>query len=149
MDCGSDIKQFTRLWIYSHHIYSKIKRRDIFEWALELGLHGFSMPGKPGIICVEGESCQVDDFWTRLRHLNWKRIVIKEQETMEVQGREIPSLCRFSKFQELELDVHGGKGRSYHMDLGKFCDFLQEHESAYMFPVYFGVEGKSVVDSLD
>ena len=41
-------KSFMRLWIYSHHIYSKFKRRDIVDWATELGLHGFSMPGKPG-----------------------------------------------------------------------------------------------------
>ena len=39
---------FTRLWIYSHHIYSKFKRRDIVDWAGELKLKGFSMPGKPG-----------------------------------------------------------------------------------------------------
>ena len=41
-------RSFMRLWIYSHHIYSKFKRRDIVDWASELGLHGFSMPGKPG-----------------------------------------------------------------------------------------------------
>jgi len=46
---------FTRMWLYSHHIYSKYKRKDILNWATELKLHGFSMCGKPGIICLEGE----------------------------------------------------------------------------------------------
>ncbi|OWK00555.1 hypothetical protein Celaphus_00019455 [Cervus elaphus hippelaphus] len=39
----------TRLWIYSHHIYNKYKRKNILEWAKELSLSGFSMPGKPGV----------------------------------------------------------------------------------------------------
>ncbi|XP_076468323.1 RWD domain-containing protein 2A-like [Babylonia areolata] len=144
----SDKKEesFTRLWIYSHHIYSKFKRQDILDWATELGLKGFSMPGKPGVICVEGCTEDVDEFWYRIRRLNWKRLMIKEQEVKEVQGQKIAELCRFSKFQELELEVVGGKGRSYHMDLGKFYEFLHEHDSAYIFPMYFGVEGKNVGD---
>lgn len=137
---------FTRLWIYSHHIYSKFKRRDIFDWASELRLHGFGMPGKPGIICVEGGTQQVDEFWYRVRRLNWKRIVIKEQEVIELEGREVESLFKFDKFQELELEVQGGKGRSYHMNLGQFYEFLQKHDAASIFPMYFGVEGKTVGD---
>ena len=50
-------KSFMRLWIYSHHIYSKFKRRDIVDWAMELGLHGFSMPGKPGWVWERGSVC--------------------------------------------------------------------------------------------
>ncbi|KAK7097059.1 RWD domain-containing protein 2B-like [Littorina saxatilis] len=134
---------FTRLWIYSHHIYSKFKRRDIVDWASELGLNGFSMPGKPGIICVEGATEGVDEFWYRIRRLNWKRIMIKEQEVMELDGKKPSVLCKFLKFQELELEVQGGKGRNYHMNLGKFKEFLEEHDSGYMFLMYFGIEGKS------
>lgn len=134
---------FTRLWIYSHHIYSKFKRRDIFEWASELGLCGFSMPGKPGIVCVEGATQQVDEFWYRVRRLNWKRIMIKEQEVIQLERREVSSLCKFGKFQELELEVQGGKGRNYHMDLGQFYEYLQKHDSGDMFAMYFGVEGKA------
>ena len=43
---------FNRLWIYSHHIYSVNKRKNIIQWAKDLELSGFCMPGKPGIICV-------------------------------------------------------------------------------------------------
>ncbi len=56
---------FTRLWIYSHHIYNKIKRKNILEWARELNLSGFSMPGKPGIVCVEGLQSACNEFWAR------------------------------------------------------------------------------------
>lgn len=56
---------FTRLWIYSHHIYNKCKRRNILEWAKELSLSGFSMPGKPGVVCVEGPQSACEEFWSR------------------------------------------------------------------------------------
>ncbi|KAF5898574.1 RWD domain-containing protein 2B, partial [Clarias magur] len=54
---------FTRLWIYSHHIYNKTKRKNILEWAKELHLTGFSMPGKPGVVCVEGLQAACEEFW--------------------------------------------------------------------------------------
>lgn len=55
----------TRLWIYSHHIYNKYKRKSILEWAKELALSGFSMPGKPGVVCVEGPQSACEEFWSR------------------------------------------------------------------------------------
>ncbi|KAL8558367.1 hypothetical protein ACOMHN_061246 [Nucella lapillus] len=119
-------EEFKRLWIYSHHIYNKGKRQSIVDWAGELALTGFSLPGKPGVICVEGSSQSVEEFWYRIRRLNWKRLTIKEEE--------------------LNLEVVEGKGHTYHMDLGKFRHFLQEHGFAHIFTLYFGVEGKSAGD---
>lgn len=58
---------FSRLWIYSHHIFSTEKRRNILHWAQQLNLNGFSLPGKPGIICLEGDDDDLDQYWTRLR----------------------------------------------------------------------------------
>ena len=57
---------FTRLWIYSHHIYSKVKRRDMLELARDCAVTGFSLPGKPGIICVEGPAANTADWWKRV-----------------------------------------------------------------------------------
>ena len=60
---------FSRMWIYSHHIYSKFKRRDIIAWANELTLNGFSMCGKPGMICVEGRMYQNKVSFTDMRRM--------------------------------------------------------------------------------
>lgn len=60
----------TRLWIYSHHIYNKCKRKNILEWAKELSLSGFSMPGKPGVVCVEGPQSACEEFWSRFAFIN-------------------------------------------------------------------------------
>jgi hypothetical protein len=60
---------FTRYWIYSHHIYSKIKRRCIMDLALEYNITGFCLPGRPGIICAEGWGSDCSDWWQRVRSL--------------------------------------------------------------------------------
>jgi hypothetical protein len=134
---------FTRLWIYSHHIYSKFKRKDIIDWAGELKLSGFSLPGKPGVICVEGYSRNVDEFWHRIRRLNWKRLAIREKEETEIGNDDINIYKKFSSFEEKVFDARAGKGREYHMDLGKLYTFLEERGCGAVFTLFFGVEGKT------
>ncbi|KAJ7320505.1 hypothetical protein JRQ81_020016 [Phrynocephalus forsythii] len=79
---------FTRLWIYSHHIYNKQKRKNIIDWSKELSLSGFSMPGKPGVICVEGPQSMCEEFWSRIRRLSWQRILIRHREDIHLEGAE-------------------------------------------------------------
>lgn len=59
-------KKFSRYWIHSHHIYSKVKRRCILSLAQEHNGTGFCLPGKPGMICVEGLETDCNDFWQRV-----------------------------------------------------------------------------------
>ena len=62
---------FVRYWIYSHHIYSKIKRREILDLAHEYDISGFCLPGRPGIICAEGTALNCGEWWHRVRsHLH-------------------------------------------------------------------------------
>ena len=46
-------QKMLRYWVYSHHIYSKVKRKDLQGLASDLRLSGFVLPGKPGVIAVE------------------------------------------------------------------------------------------------
>ncbi|KAM6945941.1 RWD domain-containing protein 2B [Aplochiton taeniatus] len=139
---------FTRLWIYSHHIYNKIKRKSILEWSKELGLSGFSMPGKPGIVCVEGLQGPCEEFWSRVKVLTWKKIMIRHREdvTLDSQGmvvetgESMDSLCRFTGFEEAMFDPHGNRGN--HMDLGQLYQFLNDKGCSNVFQLYFGVEGR-------
>uniref|UniRef100_A0A8C4R122 RWD domain-containing protein n=1 Tax=Eptatretus burgeri TaxID=7764 RepID=A0A8C4R122_EPTBU len=113
---GAQVKEktFTRLWIYSHHIYNKVKRRDIVAWARDLGLSGFCLPGKPGIVCVEGAQEACEEYWTRLRRLSWHHIAIKHREDIPVQvnhtaehdsEREFEPLRRFPPLEEKAFQV--------------------------------------------
>ena len=179
------------------------KRKLILEWSRELDLTGFSMPGKPGIVCVEGVESAVDEMWTRLRKLNWKRLTVKERKTIwsggcqgqalgmgaeSVEdcneksnetvdeggdGREISTTQsegndyssksfhikniekevsqisennfgrKFVDFEEISFDVKQGQGRNYHMDMGKFLDYLKSYDCERIFRLYFGVDGSS------
>ncbi|XP_052078149.1 RWD domain-containing protein 2B-like [Mytilus californianus] len=141
-------KTFSRLWIYSHHLFSKFKRRDIVDWALEMKLTGFSLPGKPGIICVEGYSQNIDDYWSRLRALAWKKIVIREREDNAIGKKNINEFHKFDKFEEKVFEVRAARGREYRMDMGLFCDFLNEHNCGHIFSCYFGVDGKGTSSSV-
>lgn len=138
--------EFVRLWIYSHHIFSKFKRRDLVDWGNELKVTGFSMPGKPGVICVEGYSQNVEEYWYRVRRMSWKKIAVKEKEQFHLGDKDLKEFQKFSSFEEMVFDARAGKGREYHMDLGKFYEFLQERDLGWIFSLYFGVEGKSTTN---
>ncbi|XP_049582159.1 RWD domain-containing protein 2B [Syngnathus scovelli] len=139
-----DVEAFSRLWIYSHHIYNSTKRKNILEWAKELGLSGFSMPGKPGIVCVEGAQAACEEFWSRVKNLTWKRITIRHREDVCLQDapgvQSIDSLRKFSGFEEAAFDPRGSRGN--HMDLGLLYQFLREKGCCEVFQMYFGVEGR-------
>nr|XP_014591812.1 RWD domain-containing protein 2B [Equus caballus]XP_014591813.1 RWD domain-containing protein 2B [Equus caballus]XP_023485751.1 RWD domain-containing protein 2B [Equus caballus]XP_023485752.1 RWD domain-containing protein 2B [Equus caballus] len=132
----------TRLWIYSHHIYNKCKRKNILEWARELALSGFSMPGKPGVVCVEGPQSACEEFWSRLRKLNWKRILIRHREDIPFDGsnEELERQRKFSIFEEKVFSVSGARGN--HMDFGQLYQFLNAKGCGDVFQMFFGVEGQ-------
>ncbi|KAI5625438.1 RWD domain-containing protein 2B, partial [Silurus asotus] len=133
---------FTRLWIYSHHIYNKSKRKNILEWAKELQLSGFCMPGKPGVLCVEGPQAACEEFWSRVKVLTWKRIMIRHREDVPLDpaNQSADLLRRFDGFEEAAFDPHGNRGN--HMDLGQLFHYLSERGCAQIFQLYFGVEGR-------
>ena len=60
--------EFERLWIYSHHIYSREKREVVVALAKNLELTGFMLIGKPGnkwwmkIVLSSSVDCSID-WW--------------------------------------------------------------------------------------
>lgn len=134
-DKGSaDEDQFCRTWLYMHHIYSKTKRRNILSAAADLELTGFCLPGKPGVVCVEGDVRRTKQFYSILRRWNWKSITCRKKE---VVAADVQTESKFCNFHELDFDTHGP--RSNHMDMGQFRDYLKEHGLEYMFKELFGV----------
>lgn len=70
-----------RILIWTHHLLALSKRKDIIQWSSELHLNGISKPGYPGIIIVEGDGLEVDEFITRIKGLNWQAITVRHEET--------------------------------------------------------------------
>jgi len=128
-----ETKKFSRLWIHSHHIYSKNKIKSIEDWANELNLSGFILAGKPGFVCVEGteENCQM--WWQRVRSMNWQKISCKLKEDTEEEAL-------WKKFSHFTNITHIRD--SHQSDMKAFLLFLEEHASYYVFKEYFGFDGK-------
>lgn len=72
-----------RLLLWSHHLLATSKRKDIVTWSRELRLGGFSRPGYPGAIFIEGLSGDVDEFVTRIKALRWQALQVRAEESDE------------------------------------------------------------------
>ena len=109
-----------RLWIYSHHIYSKTKRKIINDEARYGRLTGFVRPGKPGFICIEGFEDNCEAFWRKIRSLNWQKIslIIKEYP---VNG------TIYEKFEDIP------------MDNSSFIRYLEQHGGSHIIKDYLGL----------
>lgn len=69
-----------RVFVSFHHLYSSKKRKDILRLARGGGLGGFSMPGRPGALVVEGRARDVDACLSEVRRWPWQRISTRREE---------------------------------------------------------------------
>lgn len=132
-----------RMWIYSHHIYNKFKRREIVDCGEDLKLTGFSLPGKPGFICIEGYKRDCNEFLHHLKQMSWKKISLVREETEDSGNMDVERFRKFDNFSEISFQVRRGPAREYHMDMGQFLKYLTEHNCAYIFQDLFGLEGQT------
>jgi Protein of unknown function (DUF1115)/RWD domain len=70
--------------VYFHHIKSPAKKREIVDSAAELSLGGFWKEGFPGIIIIEGDSEDVQEYVRRLQRLRWQHMVVRGEKTKEI-----------------------------------------------------------------
>ncbi|XP_017763638.1 PREDICTED: RWD domain-containing protein 2A [Eufriesea mexicana] len=128
---------FSRYWIYSHHIYSKIKRKKIIDLAEENSITGFCLIGKPGIICMEGAFEDCDYCWLKIKSMNWQKILLRLIENEDCENIDV--MHKFKDFQEISFST-----LSCHNDMGQVLKYLEEHTSQHAFKELFGIKGKLV-----
>lgn len=63
--------------VWFHHIKSTQKRKNLVAWARELDLSGYSKPGFPGIVVVEGLAPAVREYLARVRALQWQAMQVR------------------------------------------------------------------------
>lgn len=126
--------EMERIWIYSHHLKSTTKRQDLLKLAKELDLSGFSKPGKPGIICVEGRKEDTQEFWKCIRQWAWQRITVRLTESKLRPEWNMNTFRRFSGFKEkLHATTDASNEDSNQpMDMGAFMKFLEQHQCNYV-----------------
>lgn len=126
-----------RVWIWSHHIYSKIKRQNIVKLCKNSQLSGFMWPGKPGVICLEGTLDNVQEVTRMIRSWQWQKLKIVKVENRE--NNASGTFLRFTGFEEI-LTGDGDDGEDVKMDNGRFFKYLEAHQSSYMKMEIFGFD---------
>ena len=103
----------------------------------EFGLSGFVLPGKPGIICVEGDADNCHNFYSAIKRWNWQHIELKHEEKQKIKNfKEIENLRRFEKVAELQFKV-AGQRHGHHQDLGEFRQYLEQRKCDEIFKILF------------
>lgn len=125
-----------RVWIWSHHIYSKIKRQNIVKLCKGNKLNGFMWPGKPGVICIEGNAESVQEVTRTIKSWQWQKLKVIKVETSNADDEEF---SRFTGFEEI-LTSDGDNGEDVKMDTGMFFKYLDAHRSTNMKKEIFGFD---------
>ncbi|XP_041973551.1 RWD domain-containing protein 2B [Aricia agestis] len=128
-----DIK-FCRYWIYSHHIYNKRKREVIVNVAKDYKLTGFCLPGKPGIIYIEGDENDCHEWWKVIKSMNWKKIVLRKNNIFEQSERKKQQ--KFTSFQEISF---ASCKQSKHSNMGEFCKYMEKFGLGADINEFFGL----------
>lgn len=125
---------FCRMWIYSHHIYNKRKRDDIVKLAKEFDLTGFCLPGKPGVICIEGTNFNCNQWWKIIKSMCWKKIAIRNTELCEYSVKS--KQRKYCDFKELQFKNPTNTKQT----MSDFAKFMSEHGFIKIFNELFGFE---------
>lgn len=128
--------KFVRYWIFSHHIYNKRKREDIVKKAKDLKLTGFCLPGKPGVICIEGMDSDCNEWWKDIKSMSWKKIGIRKTEVFEPSEQK--NQQKFIKFEELHFQ-NAASRLNKHADMSGLSKYLEERGLMQAFNDLFGL----------
>ncbi|KAH7413644.1 hypothetical protein DE146DRAFT_749848 [Phaeosphaeria sp. MPI-PUGE-AT-0046c] len=94
-----------RVWFYFPSISTRSKRADFIIHAPSYSLTGFLYAGKPGLLCVEGASQEIDDYMRFIKTESWGDIPAHHKKVSE-RYRE-PDVQRVFKDMEEITDSVG------------------------------------------
>jgi hypothetical protein len=87
---SADVGPLVRVWFYFPSISTRSKRDDFIKYAPSYQLTGFLYAGKPGLLCVEGGSQNIDDYMKFIKTESWgdipahhKKVSERHRETCE------------------------------------------------------------------
>jgi hypothetical protein len=91
-----------RVWFYFPSISTRSKRDDFIIHAPSYRLTGFLYAGKPGLLCVEGGSQEIDDYMKFIKTESWgdipahhKKVSERYRETKDVK-RVFPDMTEIT-----------------------------------------------------
>ncbi|KAH7169987.1 hypothetical protein EDB81DRAFT_774196 [Dactylonectria macrodidyma] len=96
-----------RVWFYFPSISTRAKRDDIVHYAPTYGLTGFLLAGKPGVLCLEGGSVEIDNFMKFIKTESWGDIPSQHKKVSERFREEEAELKRAFKDMREVTDMIG------------------------------------------
>jgi hypothetical protein len=92
-----------RRLIYSHHIIAKKKRADIKTLAADYELTGYMKIGWPGLLIIEGDEEDCNQFYDEIRPWSWQYLVVRgEQKEQVPEGKSMEAIRCFANFIEVD-----------------------------------------------
>ncbi|KAF1848035.1 uncharacterized protein K460DRAFT_374968 [Cucurbitaria berberidis CBS 394.84] len=99
-----------RVWFYFPSISTRSKRDDFIKYAPSYNLTGFLYAGKPGLLCVEGDSQSIDDYMKFIKTESWGDIPAHHKKVSE-RHREICDERVFKEMTEITDTVGERRGQ--------------------------------------
>jgi hypothetical protein len=72
-----------RVWFYFPSLSTREKREDLVNHAPGYGLTGFVLAGKPGVLCLEGSSTNIDAYMKFIKTNSWGDIPSYQKKVSE------------------------------------------------------------------
>lgn len=90
-----------RVWFYFQSLSTREKRNDLVNYAASYSLTGFVLAGKPGVMCLEGGSADIDAYMKFIKTHSWGDIPSHQKKVSE-RFRETEAVQRtFSGMEEI------------------------------------------------
>lgn len=122
-----------RVWFYFPSISTRSKRDDFIIHAPSYHLTGFLYAGKPGLLCVEGQSQAIDDYMKFIKTESWGDIPAHHKKVSERYRENIEGRI-FSEMTETTDLVGERRGqRANRGDMKAMEDWLVERDLGNAF----------------
>ncbi|KAL5002029.1 ubiquitin-conjugating enzyme/RWD-like protein [Aspergillus recurvatus] len=98
-----------RVWFYFPSLSTRAKRADMVNYAPDYALTGFVLAGKPGVLCLEGTSRDIDSYMSFIKTHSWGDIPAHQKKVSE-RFRETERVERVFGGMEEITDSLGERG---------------------------------------
>lgn len=98
-----------RVWFYFPSLSTRKKRDDMVNLAPGYSLTGFVLAGKPGVLCLEGSSPDIDAYMSDIKTHSWGDIPSHQKKVSE-RFRETEGVQRVFPGMEEITDSLGERG---------------------------------------
>ncbi|KAL3419565.1 duf1115 domain protein [Phlyctema vagabunda] len=119
-----------RVWFYFPSLSTREKRKDLVNYAADYQLTGFVLAGKPGVLCLEGTSKNIDAYMNNIKMHSWGDIPSHQKKVSEryrEDGGDAPIERAFVGMIEITDTLGEKKGKRINRgDMGALESWLTE-----------------------